>query len=320
MSSTSAPNSAFRTALLQGQPVDPDPVRLRWINYALATNDRGREVVEKLVELGCKLKGQRLLDIGSGYGGVCIQAALAGAESIGLEPDERLVGIAHANLSDHPPLPVTFLTQSAVADGLPEKLGQFQVIVCDNVIEHAEFPERLIQIIGTLLAPGGLLYMTLPNARSIGQVMSDCHFQLFGATLLEPDDAEEYVRSLSPWIPSYNVTDYFGWEYYASKFEKYEMTPQLINAWPNPDQALPELERRLPEVEVKMRQVWNNPSVAQRLKQKLDKRVQQYLEIARSDLKLAAKAGEGHAANQFRYLLVRDYLVELWYGVIRKRA
>jgi cyclopropane fatty-acyl-phospholipid synthase-like methyltransferase len=97
-----------------------------WLNYALSTNQRGQYVVDKLLSFTFSLKGKKLLDIGSGYGGTCIAAAQAGAHSTGIEIDSRLLELSDFNRQDHPNLATTFYQDRCIGLGAGENVGQFR--------------------------------------------------------------------------------------------------------------------------------------------------------------------------------------------------
>ncbi|MBK9169714.1 MAG: methyltransferase domain-containing protein [Bryobacterales bacterium] len=216
-----------------------DAVTRHWLEYALGTNERAAAVVGKLLEFVPTLAGLRFLDVGCGYGGVCIRAALAGATAVGVDVDSGLLKTAQANLADHPGVSVEFLEKNILEDAEPEaSLGCFDIIVSDNVIEHVPSAERLICSIARLLAPGGLLYMTVPNARSAGQVLADCHYQTFGMSLLDSEDAKAYLASFDTGRP-FGLVEYHDWAHYEATFRKYGLRPRTINAgrtshpWPH---------------------------------------------------------------------------------------
>ncbi len=56
-----------------------------WLDYALSTNQRGRDVVDSVRNFIPSIKGKKHLDVGCGYGGTCISFAQAGAFSIGID-------------------------------------------------------------------------------------------------------------------------------------------------------------------------------------------------------------------------------------------
>ena len=61
--------------------VDDSPVGRLHTDYILSTNERGSAVIHKMMrEFAGSLAGKRVLDIGSGYGGVSVGRRLAHSE------------------------------------------------------------------------------------------------------------------------------------------------------------------------------------------------------------------------------------------------
>jgi SAM-dependent methyltransferase len=52
-------------------------------------------------------------------------------------------------------------TVAAVGESLPFADGSFDVALCDNVVDHAESPQRIVRELVRVLVPGGLLYFTV---------------------------------------------------------------------------------------------------------------------------------------------------------------
>lgn len=52
-------------------------------------------------------------------------------------------------------------TLAAAGESLPFPSGAFDVVLCDNVIDHAERPADIVAELARVLAPGGLLYFTV---------------------------------------------------------------------------------------------------------------------------------------------------------------
>ncbi len=52
-------------------------------------------------------------------------------------------------------------TVAAVGESLPFADGSFDVVLCDNVVDHAESPKRIVSELARILVPGGLLYFTV---------------------------------------------------------------------------------------------------------------------------------------------------------------
>ena len=52
-------------------------------------------------------------------------------------------------------------TLAAAGERLPFADASFDVVLCDNVVDHAEDPARIARELARVLAPGGLLYFTV---------------------------------------------------------------------------------------------------------------------------------------------------------------
>jgi SAM-dependent methyltransferase len=52
-------------------------------------------------------------------------------------------------------------TVAARGEELPFADASFDVVLCDNVVDHAEGPARIVAELARVLAPGGLLYFTV---------------------------------------------------------------------------------------------------------------------------------------------------------------
>src|SRR5688500_17246914 len=67
----------------------------RHLRFALTSRQRGRERLDRAVSrTGLSLRGARVLDVGSAYGGFVVEAASRGAEAWGVEIVERLHELA----------------------------------------------------------------------------------------------------------------------------------------------------------------------------------------------------------------------------------
>jgi ubiquinone/menaquinone biosynthesis C-methylase UbiE len=95
----------------------------------------------------------RLLDLGAGAG-IIPQMRLRGlcAEVVGIDLDERV-------LSN----PCLDAAKVASADDIPYPDATFDAVVCDNVLEHLEHPDRVFREVARVLRPGGSFLAKTPN-------------------------------------------------------------------------------------------------------------------------------------------------------------
>ena len=134
----------------------PEPM---WFDFAMSTNYRGRELRDFLkphIPAGAK----RYFDVGCGFGGYLAAFAEAGMDVCGVEIDPIRVELSRANCRDHGLADCVF-DMSILEEGLPERLGRFDVISCGDVIEHVLDVEGALRNIAELLAPGGILQRIL---------------------------------------------------------------------------------------------------------------------------------------------------------------
>ena len=113
-----------------------------------------------------------LLDVGCGSGAFLKRMQQAGWQVMGTEPDPN----AAARLRDR--------LQVSVFSSVEEvrlRADRFDLITLSHVIEHVPDPIATLRELVGLLAPGGQLMLTTPNARSLGS-------KLFGSSWrgLEP--------------------------------------------------------------------------------------------------------------------------------------
>src|SRR5215212_2180919 len=66
-------------------------------------------------------------------------------------------------------------TVAAVGESLPFRDRSFDVVICDNVVDHAESPARIVRELARILAPGGLLYFTVNVHHPVYAVAAGAH-------------------------------------------------------------------------------------------------------------------------------------------------
>jgi 2-polyprenyl-3-methyl-5-hydroxy-6-metoxy-1,4-benzoquinol methylase len=300
------PETRFQRALLEHLSSGAVAQNDALLHYALSTNERGAQVVAKVQEFTPSLLGLRFLDIGSGYGGVCAAAARAGAEAVGLEANASNRRLAELNVADAPELSVRFI-DADVMDWRPlSTLGRFDVITCDNVIEHVASPPVLVAHARRLLEPNGLLYLTAPNVFSFGQITKEWH----GLSVLDPVDGTVWVRERLT-LPSYGVSVYL-----RSLLARYGLHAKLLNPVGSADE---EVER----VRAARREAARTRAAAivpASLRAKADHFLNLQLACCDADLAFFDAMAPGPARELFGHELALVYLMELWYVVASPSA
>lgn len=262
------------------------------------------------------LKGKRHLDIGCGYGGTCIAFASEGALSTGIDQNGDLLRLAISNSVDHPDLNVGFMQLDIMDANTLETLGRFDIITCDNVIEHVEIPERLIAHLRRLINPNGFVYLTIPNAFSIGQIRKDCHYSQFGLSLLDPLDAAEYVKH-SIGQSTYDVSEYFSYGYYEDQFRKYGFAPRLLNSIQPSESQMKEISEQFDELIRAWEDARSTLDIPGAITLKIDHSINQHRRRLEADLAFYDQLKSNRQKWLFSHRLIRDYEIELWYVVLK---
>jgi SAM-dependent methyltransferase len=275
-------------------------------NFALTANQRGGAVA-KLMSRAGSLRGKRYLDAGCAYGGFLVAFGEFGARPIGIELDETLLNLAKENFCDfgvdYPLLQGDITNERDVA----RLGGPFDIITCNDVIEHVADPELTIRHISNLLTEDGLAYFEIPNAEAVSAVRSDGHYQLFALTLLEKAEAVEYFHSVNPGV-AYGVEHMLSLEQYRHLMKAnglymdvLEESFDLVDV-PAIKSELAALARNLP-VLVSM--------APKPLRDRVEKAVITYLK--------EASAAASHARPDPEHFLLR-YGVGFWKILARKRS
>ena len=188
-----APRADIRAAVEAARDEDDlyerlGPLNAMYVRFALSTTERGAAFARYIAPHVALPK--RFLDIGCAYGGFLRAWRARGADVVGVELEAEFAALARANLGDDG-------GQVVHADILAcdaASLGRFDLVACNDVIEHVADGRALVRQVAALLEPGGVAYFEIPNPQAISFVASDGHFQQFGLTLLSRPLAERYLH------------------------------------------------------------------------------------------------------------------------------
>jgi SAM-dependent methyltransferase len=128
----------------------------------------------------------RMLDIGSGYGAICVPASRFVRSVVAVDNDPRLLETARSWAQREGRTNMTFRNVSV----LDLASDSFDIVICSDVIEHVEDQEGVAAAIARSLAPGGVFYLTTNNR----WWPMEGHFGLPFLSWLPRRLADRYVR------------------------------------------------------------------------------------------------------------------------------
>jgi SAM-dependent methyltransferase len=204
-----------------------------WRSYASREIQRGREIV-RLVRERIPLAGRRVLDVGCGYGGTLVTFAEQGANVVGVEIDEERARIGRKRLADLG-IEVDYRRDDICEAGVERRLGTFDVIVAQDVLEHVLDPGQTIRRLSSLLRPGGVIYAQVGNKYSPDQLLADHHYGRAGITLLARAQAIDYFRVATGLSDCHYGVGYWRTErYYRRMFARFGVGLDNTESFANP--------------------------------------------------------------------------------------
>jgi SAM-dependent methyltransferase len=125
---------------------------------------RVREVLEKFKPIAADA---RVIEVGSGAHGLIFY--FGARNGIGVDP----LAVSYGSL--FPRWQNCATTVAAVGESLPFADRCFDVVICDNVVDHAESPAKIMAELTRILIPGGLLYFTVNVHHRVYAIAAGMH-------------------------------------------------------------------------------------------------------------------------------------------------
>ena len=168
------------------------------------------------IDRQARLAGKRVLDIGCGGGILSDSMARGGASVLGIDLASKPLKVAQLHALEAGTENVEYREVAAEALAA-EAPGSFDIVTCNDVIEHVLDPSSLVHNIAGVLRHDGIAYLEIPNRYFPGFVRQDGHYQLFGITLLERPEAQRYYEHYFTEIP-YRTGHYLTLDQYDRMF------------------------------------------------------------------------------------------------------
>lgn len=163
------------------------------ITNALLSWERAGEQLSDLENTLGKVKGKRLLDVGSGYGLFLTLSLLKGAKSIGLEPARNRSYTLTSEVSKEILARAGFaknLVKTGFGEKLPFKDNSFDLVVSFYTLEHVQNVGKVILESTRVLKPGGYIFFEVPNYGSFWEG----HYGIVWLPYIPKSIAKYYVK------------------------------------------------------------------------------------------------------------------------------
>ena len=109
----------------------------------------------------------RVIEVGSGAHGLIFY--FGARHGVGVDP----LAVSYRSL--FPRWQSCAATLAAAGEHLPFADNSFDVVLCDNVVDHAESPQQIVTELVRILKPGGLLYFTVNFHHPVYAVAAGVH-------------------------------------------------------------------------------------------------------------------------------------------------
>lgn len=166
-------------------PEVPDDLARRYTDTVL---DGERRAGALLDAFGVNLEGRRLLDVGTGTGGLLVAAAARGATVTGIDVALRWLVIAKRRMHESG---VDAMLVAADGASSPFPASSFDVTTCIETLEHTEDQAGLLRSCMASVRPGGRCVVLTANRHSLA---TDPVVRLWGLGFLPRELATRYVR------------------------------------------------------------------------------------------------------------------------------
>jgi 2-polyprenyl-6-hydroxyphenyl methylase/3-demethylubiquinone-9 3-methyltransferase len=142
----------------------------------------------------CPLPGARVLDVGCGGGLLCEALQAHGARVIGIDLAPAMVETARLHAAERGvSIDYRLLGAETLAGAEP---GAFDVVTCMEMVEHVPDPVAVVAALGTLVRPGGAVFISTlnrtPKAFVQAIIAAEYLFRLV------PRGTHEYERLVRP--------------------------------------------------------------------------------------------------------------------------
>jgi len=122
---------------------------------------------------------KNVIDLGCGAGIFSLFAASLNRHVTGIDGSDAMIAIGKSKIEAGNLNNVDFLVKDITLLA-KDDITAADLIICSSVLEYLEYLEKAIDVLDTLLKPGGTLIVSMPNRSSIYRKIEKMAFILFG--------------------------------------------------------------------------------------------------------------------------------------------
>jgi SAM-dependent methyltransferase len=211
-----------------------------------------------------------------------VAAGRAGAkEVVGIDTNPRVLELAPLLLADYE-VEARLERVDLIDEAVPSRLGRFDVIICNDVLEHVPDVEQAVRNLGSMLVEGGRVFLEIPNGNAVKYVRSDGHYKIPGITLLDFDDARQLHQEYFPDATTYDTFFYGTLDYYLAIFSRYGTTLRLLDTPTGDSESVERFSTEVDGLRADMHS-WQHPASIDRAGSylwELDRRIERFRSLA----------------------------------------
>lgn len=140
------------------------------------------------------LSGERVLDLGCGYGWFTDYFRSIGGDPVDVDGSEKMIGIARERY------PECSFSVADITKPLPFEDRSFDMVFCNQVFMDIEDPVAVFAEIARVLRPGGIFWYSI------------VHSAFYDGAWLTDDNGYKYAKEMAAYIKPYRFTNNFWGE------------------------------------------------------------------------------------------------------------
>lgn len=173
---------------------DINPIRVKYIE------DHACRFLHRDKHSAKPFEGLTIADIGCGGGILSESLAELGASVMGIDPAPNNIAVASGH-AEREGLKIDY--RNITAEALAATGAQFDIVAALEVVEHVEGPKEFVAMLGSLVKPGGLLFLA-----TIDRTLKSYMLAIVGAEYLlrwvprGTHDHDKFIRpdELASWV------------------------------------------------------------------------------------------------------------------------